>query len=132
MDKDLENKLATELPGILNWAISGYTYWRLNGLNPPDSVQEATAEYKRENDYIASWLEDRVQTVEGSRMSATEAYADFREYMRSVGEVERGIPTMKGWSIAMAEKGFEKKRTAKGMEYIGLKLGALRLSDRGN
>ena len=132
MDKDLENKLAEELPGILNWAISGYTYWKLNGLNPPESVVEATAEYKRENDYIASWLEDRVSSVEGSRMSATEAYADFREYMLSVGEVERGIPTMKGWSIAMAEKGFDKKRTAKGMEYLGLKLGVLKLSDRGN
>lgn len=133
MDRDLDLKLAEELPGILNWLISGYTFWKKIGLRPPATVQAATAEYKRENDSIAGWLEDRVSPKSEGRVSATEAYTDFRNYMLEIGEVEKGIPTMKSWAIAMAEKGYEKKRTSKGWEYQGLALGVLRLSDdRGN
>jgi putative DNA primase/helicase len=133
MDKDLDLKLAEELPGILNWLISGYSFWRKIGLRPPASVQAATAEYKRENDTIAGWLEDRVSAKEEGRVLAQEAYTDFRNYMLEIGEVEKGIPTMKSWAIAMAEKGYEKRRTAKGWEYLGIALGVLRLSeDRGN
>jgi hypothetical protein len=78
-------------------------------------------------------LEDRVSAKEEGRVLAQEAYTDFRNYMLEIGEVEKGIPTMKSWAIAMAEKGYEKRRTAKGWEYLGIALGVLRLSeDRGN
>lgn len=133
MDKELDLKLAAELPGILNWLITGYTYWKRNGLQPPDSVQAATAEYKRENDTLIGWLEDRVTEKAEGRVLAQEAYTDYRNYMLGAGEVEKGIITMKSWSIAMAEKGYEKKRTARGWEYQGIALGVLRLTDdRGN
>lgn len=132
MDKDLDLKLAEELPGILNWLITGYTYWKNHELNPPDVVQEATAEYKRENDHVELWLSDRVTKEPSAELSATEAYSDFRNYLEEIGEVNRGIPTMKAWSISMVEKGYDKKRTSKGYFYAGIKLPILRLSDRGN
>jgi putative DNA primase/helicase len=129
MDKDLDLKLADELPGILNWLISGYSFWRKSGLRPPETVQAATAEYKRENDTIAGWLEDKVAEKPEGRVLAQEAYTDFREYMLGIGEVEKGIPTMKAWSIAMAEKGYQKRRTNRGWEYQGIALGVLRLTE---
>lgn len=132
MDKDLDLKLAEELPGILNWMITGYSYWKEFGLNPPESVQAATTEYKRENDSIGAWLDDRTSEDAGGKVPATQAYTDFRNYMAEIGEVERAIPTMKTWSIGMAEKGIQKKRAASGWEYLGIKLGTLKVSERGN
>lgn len=53
-DKDLLNKLKTELPGILVWAVDGCLKWLKNGLSIPDEVTAATAAYKGEMDVISA------------------------------------------------------------------------------
>ncbi len=45
-DKNLPAKLRTELPGILNWAIKGCLEWQKSGLQPPQNILTAVAEYK--------------------------------------------------------------------------------------
>lgn len=57
-DKDLEEKLEAEFPGILAWAVRGCLDWRTNGLQVPDKVRKATAEYKIEEDPLAEFLGD--------------------------------------------------------------------------
>jgi len=45
-DKTLGEKLISEYPGVLNWLIAGCRQWLANGLQEPEAVGEAVAEYK--------------------------------------------------------------------------------------
>lgn len=54
-DPLLKDKLRAELPGILNWALQGYCHWRTGGLQPPDTVREAVAQYKADSNPIAEF-----------------------------------------------------------------------------
>lgn len=132
MDKELDLKLAEELPGILNWLIAGYHAWKAEGLNPPAVVLEATADYKRENDHIALWLEERGKVGGSEVVLVSDAYADFTAYLKTIGELDRAVPTLKAWSIQMSEKGYTKKRVGRGMEFTGFSLQPMQLSSRGN
>ncbi|MFW5735282.1 MAG: DNA primase family protein [Oceanidesulfovibrio sp.] len=58
-DRDLKDKLAKEKEGILRWLVEGYLEWCEQGLDPPPYVRDATAEYRRDEDYIADFLEAR-------------------------------------------------------------------------
>jgi putative DNA primase/helicase len=133
MDRTLDDKLNDEWPGIVNWLVQGYREWKEKGLNPPASVQAATQEYKRENDNVALWLDERCEVNPATSLPATEGYLDFREYLTKSGEVDRAIPSMRVWGTLMAEKGFQKKRTSRGYDYIGLSIQPLKLNEnRGN
>ncbi|OIQ87718.1 hypothetical protein GALL_304310 [mine drainage metagenome] len=66
-DRDLEARLAQELPGILAWAVEGYHLWREQGLSRiPEAIRHAKTEYQAESDVVARWLEDDVVIDEGA------------------------------------------------------------------
>lgn len=56
-DPSLGEKLRSEYPGILTWAIQGCLAWQQGGLNPPATVRNATADYLASEDAIGRWLE---------------------------------------------------------------------------
>lgn len=131
-DLQLEKKLARELPGILNWLIEGFHEWKRHGLQPPAVVMEATKDYKRENDSVALWLEERCILHDEKEISATEAYTDFREYLKSSGEVEKAIMSLRSWGQLMSEKGFQKYRGPSGRwTYRGLDVRPLEVGNQG-
>ena len=55
-DLRLGEKLRAEAPGILNWIIAGALDWQEHGLTEPDSVIEATDEYRKAEDKVARFL----------------------------------------------------------------------------
>ncbi|HEY1956030.1 MAG TPA: phage/plasmid primase, P4 family [Polyangiaceae bacterium] len=55
-DQSLPEKLAAELPGILNWAIAGCLEWQRIGLTPPESALEATSTYRAEQDSLGEFF----------------------------------------------------------------------------
>jgi putative DNA primase/helicase len=57
-DLNLAEKLRTEWPSVLKWAIDGCIAWYRDGLNPPAAVREATANYLAGEDHVARWIED--------------------------------------------------------------------------
>ncbi len=57
-DPKLLEKLTTELPGILNWALAGCRECQRIGLAEPDEVQAATNNYRVGEDLLASFFED--------------------------------------------------------------------------
>lgn len=50
------------MSGILNWAVEGYRLYKAEGLEEPDDVKSATAQYRQDSDRISqfadSWLEE--------------------------------------------------------------------------
>lgn len=63
-DKSLKSTLTDDasLSGILNWAVEGYKLFKAEGLEEPEEVKSATAQYRQDSDRIAqfidAWLEE--------------------------------------------------------------------------
>lgn len=100
VDPHLHKKLDAELPGILARVVRGAMDWAVNGLQEPDAVRNATAEYREDMDPLAEFLEDRCVTGDGYKVpSATLAqiyqgwahdndpegmtYADFHQAVKA-------------------------------------------------
>jgi putative DNA primase/helicase len=118
-DKALPDKLNSELPGILAWAVRGCLDWQRDGLGTPDEVKRATANYRAEMDVLAGWLEDCCYQEENAEGRAGELYKSYREWCERAGE--RAL-TSKYFKTALLERGFARDRDNKGVFYTGLGL----------
>jgi putative DNA primase/helicase len=83
-DRELDDKLGRELPGILAWAVRGCLEWQRDGLGQPAAVTRATSEYRQDEDLLGAFLQERC-SLEGEIEPAKlrDAYAD---YCRENGE----------------------------------------------
>jgi putative DNA primase/helicase len=59
IDAKLPERLARELPGILNWAIRGCLEWQRSGLSTPNVVEAATEAYREETDPFGDFFKRR-------------------------------------------------------------------------
>jgi putative DNA primase/helicase len=80
-DRYLENKLKTELPGILNWAIKGCLEWQeLKSLNPPAEVllkENISYSYL---DKMAEFFEDCLELSEKGRIRKTTLVKLYKQW----------------------------------------------------
>ena len=65
-DRELEQKLMAEAPGILQWMIEGCLDWQAHGLVRPASVLAATEEYFSDQDLFEHWLEEECHCDAGN------------------------------------------------------------------
>lgn len=117
-DKALPEKLAAELPGILNWTLQGCCAWQAEGLAPPDEVQAATAEYRREMDVLQDFLDACCVIAPNARVGATALYATYRKWAEGTGHHPM---SQTRFGRKLAERGMEKRKTP-AIEYLGLGL----------
>jgi putative DNA primase/helicase len=107
-DPDLLDKLKSEGPGILNWALSGLRDYQKNGLCIPASISAATDAYRSDQDIIGEWIADDCNFVAGALTSKSLIYDAYRKWAISHGHKplaqsrltrklsERGHPQDKG------------------------------------
>lgn len=107
-DKSLSKKLAAEASGILNRLLRGLREWLAEGLQLPKSAVEATAAYRSDSDplgkFLDVWVIDRI----GAKTKAGELYA---KHLAWAQENDEGEWTHKGFSHAMSDRGYSKKRS---------------------
>jgi putative DNA primase/helicase len=117
-DKHLLEKLKAEAPGILNWAVRGCSEWMKNGLNPPTSIQAASAEYRDEMDTFAEFLES--ETI---KCTATTSAADIYSAYRDWCHANDGEPiSQKAVGTRLAEMGYEPRRLGGERAWAGIQL----------
>ncbi|MDD2736278.1 MAG: phage/plasmid primase, P4 family [Desulfuromonadaceae bacterium] len=116
-DPRLPEKLRSELPGILAWAVQGCLEWQRIGLMPPKVVMEAVKEYRQNEDTFQSWLNDKCILNEYERTPASELIASYRDYsgLKSITETRFGK--------MLSDHGFTKNRS-NGIKWAGLALGS--------
>lgn len=107
-DRDLRQRLLAELPGILNWAISGCLEWQSMGLCPPEEVMGATRRYREELDLVELWLAERTVPAPGTHIRSTVLYTDFCAWMEEQGEVS---PSQREFGERMVSKGIERYKS---------------------
>ena len=84
-DPHLLGKLRAELAGILSWIVEGCLEWQRVGLEPPMSVQMATAEYHDDVDVIGQFVEERLVAEAEAWVGLQEVYAAYRLWAEDSG-----------------------------------------------
>jgi putative DNA primase/helicase len=116
-DAQLRDKLRSEYPAILRWAVEGCAEWQRQGLTPPAAVLDATADYLSAEGRIGQWLEERCDV--GRTYSATvgELYLSWTSWCESSGEKPR---SKKSFSMNLEYRGFEREHERSGSRFNGL------------
>ncbi len=113
-----EEKLKSELEGILLWAITGYQMWKEQGFEAPKEVMEAVEDYKMDMDQVARFIEDCCKVGEGYECTGSAMYDKYINWCIAEGENYK----MTNHKLArdLKEKGFVNKRDMNGKKWIGI------------
>ncbi len=118
-DKNLVNDLKEEASGILAWLVQGCLDYQREGLNPPEIVLEATAQYRRDEDLLADFIEDKCMIKEQVKTRSSELFDAFVPwYEENISK--KGI-TQKKFSTILTRR-FEKVKTNGVIYYVGIEL----------
>ena len=117
-DKQLLDKLRSELPGILAWAVRGCLKWQEDGLSEPEAVSAATADYRREMDVLASFLDEHCVPVKHETADAGLLYQMHKTWCEKNGEE---VPTQKKFGTQLREPGFEADKKRGHRCWVGLR-----------
>jgi putative DNA primase/helicase len=85
-DKGLREKLQSEAPGILNWMIEGCLEWQRIGLAVPDSIRNATRQYRNEQNVLGHFIEDCCVVKEGLTVGKSSIYETYKDWATKMGE----------------------------------------------
>jgi putative DNA primase/helicase len=80
-DPRIEDRLHAELPGVLARAVMGLTtLMARGGFDPPESVIEATADYRRRADPVRLFLAERIEVDAGANESRTTVHTAYSNW----------------------------------------------------
>ncbi len=125
-DPTLGLALRAESEGILAWIVEGARLWLSQGLSPPRSMLEASAEYRQAQDHVAEFLAECCTLSPGARQMLPALYATYKGWCHAAGrdhpvtrqrlvdELERRVPQFVRPDMA--------RRTAQGTYVVGLTL----------
>ena len=106
-DSQLGERLKAEWPGILEWMIEGAVEWGMEGLNPPERVRAATAEYLSAEDAMALWIEDRCLEGPDFKTCTSELFGSWKAWCDMASE---RAGSMKRFSQNLEGRGYHKTR----------------------
>lgn len=119
-DLQLPDKLLSELPGILNWALAGCLAWQQAGrLQTPHPVVIATASYRSEQDLLDDFLSERCLCGTSETVKFSDLRADYADWSKEVSE--RPLSS-KAFAAALQERGFQPAKMRHARHYSGLRL----------
>jgi putative DNA primase/helicase len=99
--------------------VQGCLQWQRAGLNPPEAVRVATAEYFEAENVLNAWIEEECETDKNGWERIGDLYNSFRAYAERSGE-EAG--SKKAFSQSLEGDGLVRTKTNRGRGYNGLKL----------
>ena len=86
VDRCLEEKLRAEAGAILQWAIEGCIRWQREGVQLPEVVKLATAEYFTDEDPVGRFLEERCHAGDDHTVYTASIYEAWRDWATEQGE----------------------------------------------
>lgn len=121
-DPNLLSKLEDELPGILNWALSGCLDWQKHGLGMPQAVKLNTDKLFSDQDPLLEWLDNRCEMMPGAETTTGELWKDYKDWCANQGR-ETSFRTSQYFSRNLAQRdGLDTRRTGKARFLTGLQL----------
>jgi putative DNA primase/helicase len=115
----LAEQLKAEAPGILAWMARYFLRYQEIGLSPPEKVRRATNEYRRDEDLLGSFIEDRCVVDPSLSESSSALYTEFSDWWRE--HVGKNPRSQKWFGKHMKEK-FARSRPGGTYKYSGIGL----------
>jgi len=84
-DKALPRKLRAELPGILQWAVSGCLAWQRDGLGTCGAIDHAAAGYRRREDRVGLFLDECCELDATARVENGQLRDAYHEWEKTRG-----------------------------------------------
>lgn len=86
-DSGLKARLSEpeNLSAVLNWVLEGYRRYKAEGLQRPESVINATAEYSEDSDKVKRFFIDEMEEDSGSVISGNDVYERYVEWCKGSG-----------------------------------------------
>jgi putative DNA primase/helicase len=86
-DIDLKSFFAKpeNLSGILNWCLEGFKLYMAEGLDMPDSVEQATMQYRQQSDRIMMFTSQCVKKETGQELRAQAVYSRYKDWCAENG-----------------------------------------------
>lgn len=106
-DRHLVERLRSELPGILLWALEGCARWREKGLSEPGAVVVATAGYREEMDLVGGFLSETCVVDPRAWVSAADLYSAYQHWCDDNGERPMSQKLLGG---QLVERGFDRRK----------------------
>lgn len=108
-DDGLEERLLTELPGILNWALAGYQAYLARGLDEPEAVLAAGRRARADSSSFATFAAEMF-TVTGApedRIRTRDLWTVWSAYRREATELSNARPNSERdlWPLLIKELG---------------------------
>jgi putative DNA primase/helicase len=118
-DKALPQKLEKELPGILAWCVQGCLEWQRIGLQPPEIVRLATAQYRADQDVLRDFFDGACRFIPAEQVTAKALYHQYESWCHDNGERPKSAKWL--WS-KLQERGVSKEKQRMGVLYRGIGL----------
>jgi putative DNA primase/helicase len=122
IDRNLGDKLKTEREGILAWLVSYARDWYVRGLNKPPEVEAATDEWRRENDNVGRFVEERCEVGDAFSAPAGPLYSAYKLWAENSGEKREGTRNAQAFKVSLEKRGYQWCHTNRGNRYGGLRL----------
>ncbi|WP_141211430.1 phage/plasmid primase, P4 family [Rhodoferax sp. TH121] len=119
VNRNLDDELAQEASGVLNWLIEGTKAYRKNGLGSCEEVDQAKKTAMAKSDSVANWIAEKCSTGSKKKVQASVAYKDYIQFIRSTGRVALSIQR---FHKAMVKKGHPTKRRNGYNTFLGIDL----------
>jgi putative DNA primase/helicase len=130
---DMMSRLMADASAVLAWAVQGCRdYFEMDGLDVPEIIQREIDAYRREQDSIAQFIEERCETLEQRQLAKpdeylvpadfqvknSDLYAAYKEFCTANGEYLRSHRRL---TQNMHERGF-KQHNSGGRYWEGIRL----------
>ena len=118
-DLELADKLKSEWPGILAWAIEGCALWQQEGLGSAAVIEEETNQYFDESNHFAAWFEADCELDPEAYELATDLFTSWSKYLKRIKEPEEN--NTKFGRRLRATRGLHKQKVGT-VRWIGVRL----------
>jgi P4 family phage/plasmid primase-like protien len=118
-DRQMEDKLAAEASGILNWAVRGCLLWQREGLEMPDAMRAAVNLYKRDEDKLADFIEDVTFDNPSGEILNTVLYERYKQHCEENGAHPWSSKLL---GKALRERMWQDHKRTKGVVWLGVSL----------
>jgi putative DNA primase/helicase len=122
-DKSLTDRLLTELPGILNWAIEGWRRLRERGrFVQPASVEDAVRDMEDLSSPVGAFVRDRCEIGPGMRAWVDDLYRAWKYWCEADGRVSVTTKQTFGRDLMAAVPGVSTRVSTTARFYQGIAL----------
>jgi putative DNA primase/helicase len=115
-NKKLIDRLKTELPGILRWALAGCLDWQKRGLAEPEKITKVTSEYRGASDVFQLFLDECCERGDHDT-TASRLYTVYTTWVKANGH--RAMSSTK-LSLRLQDRGVKREKRSGEIYYTGL------------